>query len=904
MKIKIISLLLGVGLCTNLSAATERMCFGQVPIETSSELVAKITVAENNYFTKNKCKGYFSYYEKHLDFSKAECETNKDQVSLDKGYAPFGAFFRGTDSTGKDNIASYDWEIKNSATNEILTTYNAFNASYVFNDPGEYSATLTITDNNGNTSTDIKNITVWAPDGKDYYVDSVIGDDRYTGLAQTPDNNCDANTAPLNSCTGPWKTATRAFGEMAPYQVTNYPNGEYTADNICSSTETVDIVRYKQGNFKIFRSSAFVESEALKDKDGKYLPVLTTQLCSNKVAQRGTALRPGDQVLFNRGQQFKLETGVNTIQKYTATGNGITYNYEKLKTSPIIEVGHWTQAKGVHFGVYGAGESPIINNTGKVSSMALHFKGVGMFGFAMSDLEFNLNSNIPNPLGTRSTFLTMNGNPINTVFNKITVKEMNHGLGASVNTDAQGLFVFNSSFYDSKVTQLFTNNSYNDVAIINNTFDYSYNHLIYSSISHGLVYKNTLSRPAFGRTAYRLAGGSFTDPNNYVWISDNNISGWIDPRTKAEFGGAFADGKRYNYSLINISPNTSKDKAIHDISFTRNMVSDAESMLFVGVGENIKIHHNTFQSADSSKEDRLILNAGTSQRPLKNIYINNNKFIETAPTITGSSVASFINLKNYYQKKCTEQFNHSNINITKNTFHSLHKQRRILTFTTLKQGNDLSNTALPDLTLDQAEEFLNKELTMSNNQLISADSDIPTIQIGGSRLSNGNNSANDVNWAQYFQSSDRLAGDYRLYNNLSQFTQQLTGGISWDPTDPNSIETLLASNTTAGSTNEPRVELTWDDIIVYAEENNISPADLEVMILNQVLATNPSYSMPGLNYSDNLSVFEEIEYWFTSIPSSIASLFETEEEQWDDAKQLATINSISSEAVMISMTKK
>jgi len=901
MYLKTISLVLGLSIAGNLAAA-ERMCFGQVPVETSTDLVAKITIAENDWFTTNKCKRYFSYYEKHVDFTSAECEANKGQLSLDKGYAPFGAFFRGTDSTGKDNIASYDWEIKNIATNEILTTYNAFNASYVFDEPGEYSATLTITGKDGSTSTDTKNITVWARDGKDYFVDSAIGDDRYNGLAQTPDNTCDVNTAALNSCTGPWKTATRALGEMAPYQVTNYPNGEYTADNICVGTETADIVRYKQGNFKIFRSSTFFESDALKDKDGNFLPVVPTTLCSETVAKRKTILRPGDQVLFNRDQQFKLETAINKIRTYTATNSGVTYNYEKLDTASIAIIGHWSKAQGVHFGSYGSGTPPSIKNTGEKSNTALHFQGLGMIGFSMSNLDFNLSSNTPNPFdSTRATFVTINGNPVNTIFNQINVKEMNQGIIASVNTDAIGLFIFNASFYDSTVTQLYTSNSFKDVAIINNTFDYSANHLIYSNISHGLVYNNTLSRPAFGRTAFRIYGGNFTNPNNYVWISDNKISGWIDPRTNVEFGKAFADGMRYNHHLTTIAPNNGLKKpiAFHDITFTRNTVSDAETLLVVGAGENIKIHHNVFQSPNPTASPFIDISPN-AHRPIRNLSINDNKFIDAASSQNVSSkVTSFIHWKNYSQTKCTDQLNHKQFNINNNKFYTLNNQRRVLTFADLKQGKDLSGIDLPDLTLDQAETFLNKELVMYNNQLISEKNDIPTIQIGGNIHTNGYTQVNDgtIDWSQYFQDNDNT---YRLYNNLSQFTQQTTNGLSWTSTNTVSIETLLASNS-SDLINAPAPVITWDDIIAYAQENNLSPADLEVIILNQVLASNPSYSGPGTDYSAKISPLDKIGNWLASIPSVVAGLFESEESKYSDAKSIATTNNISTNQVLQGM---
>jgi len=899
MKMKLIPLLLGLGLTTSLSAATERMCFGQVPIETSTELVAKITIFEGDYFTTNKCKRFFPYYEKHVDFTSSECGANEEQLSLDKGYAPFGVFLRGTDSTGKDNIASYDWEIKNIATNEILTTYNAFNASYVFDEPGEYSATLTITGKDGSTSTATKDITVWARDGKDYFVDSAIGDDRYDGLSQVADNTCDANTATLGSCSGPWKTATRALGELSPYQVTNYPNGEYTADNICSSTETADIVSYKQGNFKIFRNSSFLESEALKDDEGNFLPVLPTKFCSTKVAKRNTVLRPGDQVLFNRGQQFNLETGTNKIYKYTATKDGITYNYERLDTNPVTSVPHWSKAIGVHFGAYGAGNIPYIKNTGEQSSSTFHQYGVGMFGFAMTNLSFNLNAGTATTLGNRSTFVKLSGNGINTVFNNISVKEMDQGILGSINSDAQGLFIFNSRFYDSEVTQIYTNTNTKDVAIVNNNLDYSYNHLIYSSISHGLVYNNTLSRPAFGRTAYRLSGGAFATPNNNVWISDNKMSGWIDPRTKAEFGRAFGDGTRYNYMLAQIAPNNTNEKQIsfRDIVFTRNTLSDAETLLSVGGGENIEVSHNTLQSA-STNTTKFINASQIAYRPMRNLSIDNNKFIDTSDTNYRSS---FIDLSNYSKTKCTDQFNHKKIDITNNVFYTPNTLRKVLKFSPLDQGKDLLGIDLPKLTLDQAKDFLDREVIINNNQLISADSNIPTIAIGeyssSYRHSDEYNSA-DINWSQYFETSDGL---YRVYNSLGNFNQQTTGSISWASTDSISIDTLLASNNISSLITEPAPEITWDDIIAYAQENNISPADLEVLILNQVLAANPSYSGPGSEYSTEMSPLDQVGNWFASIPSQVAGLFKSEGNKYSDAKSIATTNNVSASKVLQDM---
>jgi len=902
MKLKLIPLLLGLGLTTSLSAA-DRMCFGQAPAATNSGLVAKITIADNDLYTQRKCSTFFPYYEKHVNFTQTECAANSDQITQDKGYAPFSVFFRGTDSTDKTDIASYDWTISSTNSAEVIN-YNGFNAAHIFDNPGDYTATLTITDKDGAQSTDTRNITVWPRDGKSYFVDSVEGDDRYNGLAQSPDSNCDANTAVTGSCTGPWKTATRAFGELAPRNVTSYPDGKYTADGICLAKETVDIVRYNQGNFKIFRSSTFVESEALKDSDGAYLPAIATELCTTLADTRTTKLRPGDQVLFNRGQTFDFETGVNSLTSYQAKNNGIQYNYERLDTKAISTIGHWSKAIGVSFGAYGQGIKPVIKNTGKVSSTALQLKGVGMFNLSINDLNFDLRSDSSNAFANRAIFATLTGNPNNISLQRVEVNNMMQGIVANSSTGS-GLFIFNSKFHDSLVTQLYTQNSYNDVAIVNNSFDYSANHLIYSSIASGFIYQNKLSRPAFGRTALRVSGGSFINPNRYVWISDNEITGWIDPRTKTSFGDAlngraFSNGLRYNYLLVDIAPNVSKDKALHDVTFTRNKVVDAETLLQLGATENINIFANVFQSADTGRTARISMDYITSRRPLKNIQIHDNKFIELATSLdTQSFSTSFINLRNYDRIKCSDQFNHEKINIENNTFYVPHGQRGIFRFIPLKQGKDELNNPLPNLTLDQAELFIKSQVTLANNQIFSPSSANTTLQIGGDFRANTLKLSNP-DWSQFITGTSSTGGEYRLYNSSSQLYSSL-GANLWATASSTTVDNIIAAINPISPVITPA--LTWDDLIAYAEDNNITPDQLEVMILNQVLASNPTYSMPGTDYSSDLPVFDAIGQWFSSIPSSMASLFSPEENKWNDAKQLATTNKVSNSTIMVSMTK-
>ena len=590
------------------------MCFGQVPLDTSSNLMAKISVTDGSgyYSSSTKCQNFYSYYSGHVDFHQSDCLANVSQLSLDKGYAPLGVFFRGWESTPKAEITKYEWKIKGpiaaGTTPPVLATYEAFNAAYVFEKPGEYETELTVTDSAGNTSTDVRKVSVWERKGNIYYVDSVIGDDRYNGLAKTIDSKCDLTSSRVGTCAGPWKTATRAFGELSPYKVSKYPDGKYAAEGICLEKGEAEIVRYKQGNFKTFRNSTFVGGEALTDSAGNYLPSVSTEICLKAADKRETALRPGDQILFKRGQNFDLETAYNKITSYTATSNNVVYNYERLDQEPIVTVGHWTKAIGVHFGAYGEGAKPQIKNTGKASSIAINLQGVGMMGLSLSELTFDLSSDITNPFNNnRATLLVGIGNPVNLVFDKIDVNKMDQGIIAN-SERGHGLFVFNSKFYDSNVTQFYSQSSHEDVALVGNKYDYSANHLIYSSIDSGLIINNELTKPAFGRTAFRLAGGSFEKPDRFVWISGNKMSGWIDPRTSAE-GHAFADGKRYNYLLVNLGPNTSdSDKVEHDVVFIKNTVADAETMLGIGAAENLTIKDNLFVTADYSQAARVILN--------------------------------------------------------------------------------------------------------------------------------------------------------------------------------------------------------------------------------------------------------------------------------------------------------
>lgn len=781
--------------------AEERICFGQVPQDNGNELQAIITISESNAYSK--CSRFYQYYKKHVDFPQSECEVNKEQMTQNVGYAPLPVFFRGWESTPKADIAEYAWTIKGpiiaNRNPPVVAKYQSFNAAFVFETPGEYEVELTVTSKSGQTSTDVEYVTVWERDGLTYFVDSIAGDDRYDGLSEFSDITCNPEKSQIGSCPGPWKTATRAFGELSPYRITSYPNGKYTANAICKNQRTENIIRYKQGNFKTFRSSAFIASEAKKDKNGNYLPAVPTKVCYATASKKETALRPGDRVLFKRGQNFELETAVNVLTSYQAkNSDGIVYQYERLDFAPIVNLPHWTKAIGVHFGAYGSGDKPLIENVGATSSAAIALQGVGMMGLSMSDLEFDLSSDIENSFNNnRAILLLAPGNPVNLTFTGIDVKEMEQGIIAN-STNGQGLFIFNSTFFDSNVTQLFTQTSYQDVAIVNNKYDYSANHLIYSSISSGLIINNELTKPAFGRTALRIYGGNFDKPNRFIWIADNTITGWVDPRDNKKYGRAFADGHRYNYLLVHLGPNTPySDLATHDLVFTGNKVSNAETLIGIGALENAKFYGNTFTSEDYSFSPRVILNQNVSRRPLKNIHFTSNKFIELSPNAPTSLVSSVFYLNNYFQVECADQVNNQNLDISGNDFYLMTPYRRIFDFGALKQSSGFSGKTPSDLSLDQGQKLLADILSFKENSVYTKDSKNTLFKIGGDFRAVDPKNPSSIDWTHGYDDVSSTGGDYRLFNQDSDFYNAFGHNI-WHSTSSASADDVI------GKSNENR----------------------------------------------------------------------------------------------------
>ena len=141
-------------------------------------------------------------------FYAANRNTAYGGASLTDTYAPLPVFFEGWKSSPRAEIVKYEWDFGVGAEEDEGGRYfSGFNAAHVYETPGTYTATLTVTDSAGVTSLVAISITVRSRANQPkYYVDSQLGNDSYDGLVMAEDPSYNSGTGH-----GPWKTADKAF---------------------------------------------------------------------------------------------------------------------------------------------------------------------------------------------------------------------------------------------------------------------------------------------------------------------------------------------------------------------------------------------------------------------------------------------------------------------------------------------------------------------------------------------------------------------------------------------------------------------------------------------------------------------------------------------------------------------
>lgn len=505
--------------------------------------------------------------------------------SLTRGYAPFPVFFQGWESTVRDEIIDYEWNFGDSgAIGKNYNNLHGFNSAHVFEQPGNYNVTLKVKNRQGQISTASISVEVLArPEAKKYYVDYVIGDDSYTGLCQT---------APESGNCGPWKTASKAFGNL------NY--------------------RYSYGS----------------------------------------------SVLFKRGGTYPIST-TTAVQVYI---------------------------EGVLFGAYGEGAKPIIEYTGTVNSNRIIDAKYKSHDVYFQDLNFKFK----NPFASarlygliraidqsrgflflrvdaedpRNTFFALGGPSAAAMANEAITTGV-YMIDSSIRLNYYGVTATDPKFEGSMMMWGYIGN----LALIGNSYDKSYNLIAYlTHLNKAVIVDNNFSRPAFSKSALRIAGNLVNNKGtNNIYVADNRIMGWRDPVYDTFDRGTHTGSGRYNLQLVKIGPNEGTDQSVSDVIFERNIVTNCEQAMMISDATSIIVRNNLFVTPNQQGSiggTLVIGEPGVEKRPNSNITVVGNTFAIQSKVKTPTMPSSAIFISPYDKTQGTTYGGeHSNIKIYNNLFY-------------------------------------------------------------------------------------------------------------------------------------------------------------------------------------------------------------------------------------------
>lgn len=550
-----------------------------------------------------------------------------------RGYTGHGVFLCGWFSTPFDNIVKRVW------TSGDGRTFEGANCAFIYETAGLYTITLTVTDWIGRTSSATRQVKIYARGtgnysmrhygaydeigplvGYDYalstyYVDAVIGDDNYSGKAQTV-GGIEGGTG---KTIGPWKTWDKVMSAMTKTNAT----------------------------------------------------ALTTW-----------TMKPGDEVLFNRGQTFPVSVEKNF--GHGGMSQGIRLGAYGTGANPLVQ---WVTPAGVsawqpnhsyalndrfylndkngQFGrvwkvttpytsgsVWKQTEGQNIDNTVLIKSA----NGGGFLSIADIDFSFlDGTTSIIDGLWS-AVNNTRNGTVIRCVFNDPynAAISWNANVTAPNTNQPYGMFIHGCSANQNNASRsavvLLIYGQYNALSMIGNSADKSGNHINYlETVQYAVIADNTFSRPGFGRTALRITGHDIAAglEAKFIHVTRNNFLGWVDDQNGDNIiieelgpGGAVHNGggTRYSFTLINIAPNSGHGKDGTDIIFDKNVVTNYELGVSVINRKRVRLMNNIFASPSPSATAVMVGEGsvgGSQDFACDDIKIWHNTFVQngnTAPT--------------------------------------------------------------------------------------------------------------------------------------------------------------------------------------------------------------------------------------------------------------------------------
>lgn len=523
-----------------------------------------------------------------------------------RGYAPWPIFFCGWLSTTFDLIAEFMWDFGPGTETDYGGRYfEGINAAHVFETPGTYNVTLTITDYLGRTSSATRTVVIYqggaghnsiksygssdavgAFSGSSYalntyYVDPVNGNDTYNGKSQTVDGGN----------IGPWQTLNKAVSMLhkASPSIGDWP------------------------------------------------------------------LKPGDKVLFKKGEIFNFNGTFSSFGHGTMC-QGIHFGAYGSGANPRMQ---WTGTANINI------DNAVFDATGfgagfiSFTDIDWYMNNSGVHTLSCVWRSLDASRNV---LFLRNSFY----DHLNSVLTMDTPDHpyyINEPYGAFL----IGCYA-NQDNVISTATVLFFYGAPAALCLIGNTADHSGNHTNYIGNPHGgIIADNVFSRPAFGRTGLRITGGVLTSPAEKMHVTRNKVLGWIDPLTSgsAHNGG----GTRYNFQIMNLSHNsTAMDEVSQDIVFDNNLLTNFEAGVSIVNVKNLIFRNNiliTPSSATLQEAIRLGDSGGVGQarqiRVLENIKVINNTLVYNGTYASQSP--PFIRINGNYG--CTAPY-HTGIDIRNN----------------------------------------------------------------------------------------------------------------------------------------------------------------------------------------------------------------------------------------------